>query len=141
MSALGGSTDGYGNGSFDKNAFAVYRTPDQVLSLKNFYFDSQTTVYYLVRVQVEFELSIHSLGLDSDYALNFIIQPNMSAVKDANDPKLEYVYYLLKVSYNRDMSQTDGITTSAGNENPEYLVHPDRGKNITSDILSPFLLV
>ena len=34
------------------------------------------------------------------------------------------------------MEQTSYPTLSAGNENPEYILHPDKSRNITADVLS-----
>ena len=124
------------NGSFDKNAYAMYASENKSLSLKNYYFDSNTTIYLVVRVQTKFQLSIHSLGLNAEYVLNFLVEPNLAEIKEAKDSNIEYVFYLLKVTFDRNMEQTEGVTTGIGNENPEFVLHPEKSKNVVSDILS-----
>ena len=117
----------------------MFATKEKSLSLKNYYFDAGTTVYALVRVKVDYTLSIHSLGLNSAYVLNFLVEPLMQDIKEAKEAEdIEYVYYVLKVTLDRSMEQTDGVTTTPGNENPEYVLHPEKAKNITSDILSGY---
>ncbi|MBP3581310.1 MAG: hypothetical protein J6J33_00990, partial [Clostridia bacterium] len=127
-------------GSFEKAAYAMYKDKPRgtTLSLKNYYFDSNTTLYLIVRLKVGYELSVHSLGLNSKYNLNFLVQPNVDAIKEDNDQYVTYMFYVLKVTLDRSMEQTDGLTTTIGNENPEYVIHPQKAKNITSDILSGY---
>ena len=131
---------GAGTGSFGKNSYAMFATKRESLSLKNYYFDSGTTLFLLVRLDVDYSLSIHSLGLNSKYVLNFLMEPDLDAINDSGDDTIEYVYYLLKVTLDRSMAQTDGVITSAGNENPEYVLHPEKAKNIASDVLSGYQL-
>ena len=131
---------GKGNGSFGKNSYAMFATEKESLSLKNYYFDSNTTIFDLVRLDVDYALSIHSLGLNSQYVLNFLIEPDIDVINEAGDDSIEYVYYLLKVTFDRSMAQTDDVTTGAGNENPEYVLHPEKAKNIASDVLTGYQL-
>ena len=123
-------------GSFERNAYGMFKTETQGLALKNYYFDVNTTLFLLVRVEVGNMLSVHSLGLDQKYELNFLVEPDMDLVNKAKDDKLKYVYYVLKVTFNNNLEQTNGITTTEGNENPEYVLHPDKARSVSNSILS-----
>ncbi|MBQ8425317.1 MAG: hypothetical protein IJX17_04785, partial [Clostridia bacterium] len=114
----------------------MYKTEKTSLSLKNYYFDIGTTIFLLVRVKAGQTLSIHSLGLNQNYVLNFLVQPDDAKVIAANDKSLNYVFYVLKVTFDRSLEKTNGVTTSAGNENPEYILHPDKSKNLMSDVIT-----
>ena len=64
------------------------------------------------------------------------MQPDQDKVNQSNDDNIKYLYYLLKVTYNNDLEQTDELITTMGNENPEYVNHPDKALLVTNQILS-----
>ena len=70
-------------GSFERNAYGMFKTETQGLALKNYYFDVNTTLFLLVRVEVGNLLTVHSLGLDQRYELNFLVEPDMDLVNKA----------------------------------------------------------
>lgn len=104
-------------------------TLDGKLNLRSMYFDVDTTVTIVVRVKGEFELSIHSLGVNSNYKLEPIFCPTDEFVKAnqkaKDEDKIDYLFYIFKITYNRDPA----------NEYSNYIVHPDRGENMAYDVL------
>lgn len=99
------------------------------LNLQSMYFDVDTTVTIVVRVKAEFELSVHSLGVNSKYTINPIFYPTEEYIeanqKADSDKKVDYLYYILQLTYNRDPQ----------NEYRGYIVHPNRGENMAYDAL------
>ena len=102
---------------------------DGKLNLKSMYFDVDTTVHIVVRVKSDFELSIHSLGVNSRYTLVPIFSPTQSFIEEnqkANsEDKIDYLYYIFKLTFNRDPN----------NRYSSYIVHPNRGENMAYDAL------
>ena len=100
------------------------------LNMNSMYFDVETTVYIVVRVEADYNLSIHSLGVNSKYELVPVIAPKEEFVaenqKAKPEDKIDYHYYMFKIDYNRDPE----------NENASYLVHPHRGDSISYDLIS-----
>ena len=126
-----------GKGSFERNAYGMFKTENTTLTLKNYYFDIGTTLFALIKVKVGNDLTIHSLGLNTAYTLNFLIEPMSDKIKHANDTDhLQYVYYLIKVTFDNNLEQTETLTTEMGNENPEYVLHPDKSRIVTNQVLS-----
>ena len=99
------------------------------LNLRSMFFDIDTTVTIVVRVQSEFELSIHSLGVNSNYKLTPVFSPTDEFVeanqKAKEEDKIDYLYYIFTITYDRDPQ----------NEYVSYIVHPDRGENFSYDAL------
>lgn len=100
------------------------------LTLRSMYFDVHTTVYIVVSVKAEYELSIHSLGLNSSYTIEPIIAPTDEFVAynqgASAEEKVDYVYYVFKITYDRDPE----------NEYASYIVHPTRGDGLAYDVLA-----
>ncbi len=103
---------------------------DGKLVLNSMYFDIETTVFILVQVKAEADLTIHSLGLNSNYTIEPIFAPTEDFIiynKTApQSEKVDYVYYIFRVTYNRDPE----------NEYASYIVHPNRGESMAFDILA-----
>lgn len=99
------------------------------LNLNSMYFDVDTTVHIVVRVKADYELSIHTLGTNSKYTLYPIFGPTDEYVQEnqkaTKENKVDYLYYIFKVTYNRDPM----------NEYRQYIVHSDRSNNMSYDAL------
>lgn len=104
-------------------------TLNKKLNLQSMYFDVNTTVTIVVRVKAEFELSVHSLGVNSKYNIYPIFYPTSDYIeanqKASSDTKVDYLYYILQLTYNRDPQ----------NQYRGYIVHPNRGENMAYDAL------
>lgn len=102
---------------------------DGKLNLKSMYFDVDTTVHIVVRVKSDFELSFHTLGVNSRYEITPIFSPTDSFIKEnqkaKTEDKIDYLYYIFKLTYNRDPE----------NQYSSYIVHPNRGENMAYDAL------
>ncbi len=148
------STYNYSNGTYtETNDYSVYKnllngfsnvtgsnadtysvnindpTLNKKFNLQSMYFDVNTTVTIVVRVKAEFELSVHSLGVNSKYNIYPIFYPKSDYVeanqKASADTKVDYLYYILQLTYNRDPQ----------NQYRGYIVHPNRGENMAYDAL------
>ncbi len=124
LSGFGGKTSVY-RVNADKDP-----SLDKSLVMKSMYFDPMTTVYIVVSVQSQYNLSIHSLGMNSNYVLEPILYPtddfinyNQSA---RETDRVDYYYYIFRVTYDRDPE----------NEYGSYIVHPTRGDSMSFDVLA-----
>ena len=104
---------------------------DLSLVLTDFYFVEDTVMYFFVRVESEFTLSIHSLGMNPEYKIEPIMSPTPSYTTDNqklgkdNDDFSDCLYYIFKVTYNRDPE----------NEDASLINHANRGLSMGYDVL------
>lgn len=133
------------------------------VDLVNMRFDVGSTIYIIVKVHYDRELTIHSLGMNSEYQITPVLYPKddyINSNKNAEaDKRDEHYFYIFKVTFNRDLAfyYNDGIKNSVylsgddaipedvsnltstigdGNFNPEYVVHVNRKKSIVADVLN-----
>jgi len=100
------------------------------LILKSMYFDVGTKLNIVVRVKKENQLSMHSLGINSNYTLTPILYPTDKFIeanqKATDSQKHDYLYYIFEVTYNRDPE----------NKYAGYIVHHNRGDSMAFDAIA-----
>lgn len=71
-------------------------------------FDVGTTIYLVVKMHYDKELTIHSLGMNNEYTLTPVLYPtsgyvnaNMNAIEEERD---EHYFYIFQVTFNRDLT-------------------------------------
>ncbi|MBQ7453410.1 MAG: hypothetical protein IJS68_04040 [Clostridia bacterium] len=113
---------------------------NESLALNNLRFDVDTTLVFVVRTTASNPLSIHTLGLNTNYNLQPLIYPtekyfelNSSKPKssngaDVNDIHADYLYYVFALTFNRDPE----------NEYSDLLVHQTREISTTFDIINGY---
>lgn len=110
--------------------FGGSETVEGKLNLRSMYFDVGTTVHIVVRVKADYNLTIHSLGINSKYEITPILSPTDKFVQDNQkakaEDKIDFLYYIFKITYNRDPE----------NEYVNYIAHPNRGENMAYDAIS-----
>ncbi|MBQ3158638.1 MAG: hypothetical protein IJB98_02990, partial [Clostridia bacterium] len=121
-------------GSGNEHKYLVNAEDDELLrgelSLRNMYFDVHTSVFIVVGVKSDAELTVHSLGFSPSYVIEPIIEPTEEFINHNQsaeaDEKYDYLYYVFKVTYDRNPQ----------NDLAAYEVHATRFSSIAGDVLA-----
>jgi len=124
-----GFTNFYIDNTYRVNSLVANEEDKEPLSLRSMFFDVMTTIYVVVRVQADFQLTTHSLGFNPQYEIVPIVEPTTEYVeanaKAKPNDKDDYLFYIFRLSYNRDLK----------NEYASYIVQSNRYMSIAYDAL------
>lgn len=130
-------------------SYWVEHEDNKDLANTDFFFDVNTTVYYVVRVSRGYDLTLHTLGYGSatSYNVRPILAPTDDYIKSHTEgtqgtgvKQVDFFYYIFEITFDRNMNvgdKTSNSTTQAPyNDNAHLIRHPYRAQSVVGDILA-----